>query len=272
MSFTYEDRVQIQTPEGVELELTLAGLGSRFIARLLDELLKYTVLFALILLVLGFDAAVSGPLGVGSDDGTDFGALGIAVIVLLVFLAEFFYDVPFEVWGNGRTPGKIAAGIRVVRTGGRPLGFLTSCIRNLVRIVDLLPFLYGVGMISILTTKRNQRLGDLAAGTLVIRDRKAADRDTRFVTAGGIPAWHPSNNPTPPAAVAGWDVSAVSNDDIATVSAFLARRHQLNGDARARLSEDIAMRLWPRVAGAPTGMTPEAFLEHVAAAKALRSG
>ena len=272
MSGTYEDRVQIQTPEGVELELTLAGLGSRFMARMLDELLKYAVLFAVILLVLSLDAATSGPLGVASDDGSDFGALGIAIIVVLVFLAEFFYDVPFEIWANGRTPGKMAAGLRVVRTGGRPLGFLTSCIRNLLRIVDMLPFAYGVGMVSVLVSKHNQRLGDLAAGTLVIRDRKAADRAEAYVAAGGPPGWlHPTNQ-TPPAAVAGWDVSAVTGEDLATVSAFLARRYQLDPPARARLSEDIALRLWPRVAGAPTGMTPEAFLEHIAAAKALRSG
>src|SRR5918992_5420801 len=152
----YEDRLKIVTPEGVELELQLAGLGSRFIAQSIDLLIKS----ALILLIV---IAVSWA-----------GLTGVAIILPSIALILYAYDVVFETFSNGRRPGKRAVRLRVVRVGGEPVDFMSSAIRNVLRLIDGLPTSYVPGMISILATKRNQRLGDLAAGTIVIHEDPVA--------------------------------------------------------------------------------------------------
>src|ERR671921_273476 len=137
----YEDRRTIATPEGVELALPLAGVGSRFMALLLDSILQSLIVAAAG--VLGF--VLLGDLG--------------ATIVLSVgaLFAYLVYDVAFEVRGGGRTPGK------------RPVGLRASLIRNVFRLFEA-ALLYAPAIVSILVTRTNQRLGDLAAGTLVIRE------------------------------------------------------------------------------------------------------
>jgi hypothetical protein len=119
-----------------------------------------------------------------------------------------------------------------------------------------------VGVTVMFVSARNQRLGDLAAGTFVVRDRHG-DR------GGPLHAPLPAVDPSPAAA---WDVSAVSADDLATVRAFLERRENLQAGARAELAASLATRLRPRVGGAPEGMVDERFLELLLAAKAARSG
>lgn len=241
----YEDRVTIATPEGVELQLTLAGIGSRMIAALIDLTIQGGLYLVLAL-----------ALAAGSPDA----GFGVALFAVAGFLIVFAYDVAFEVLAAGRTPGKRLAGLRVVRSGGRPVDFVTSAIRNVLRIIDVLPGLYAVGMISVLATRRNQRLGDLAAGTLVVRERLGG----RARPAGPAPF-------LPPAAGAvAWDVSGVGSGDIATVRSFLARRAELDPAAAERLAADLAARLRPMVAGAPQNLPPEQFLEQLAAAKAAR--
>src|SRR5579859_1276777 len=156
----FEDRLTLDTPEGVQLELTLAGVGSRFTAALVDYLIQGVILLALGL-VLGY--------GVGVDPGA--GGFALAIFSICFFLVFTGYDVSFEVLNAGRTPGKRLNGLRVVRESGAPVTFATSAVRNVLRLIDILPGWYIVGIASILITGRNQRLGDLAAGTVVVRDR-----------------------------------------------------------------------------------------------------
>jgi uncharacterized RDD family membrane protein YckC len=298
----YEDRLTIATPEGVTLELTLAGLGSRFVGALIDGLvLAVTYLGILLLsyllsLVLGEDSPVI-----------------FAVLAVLVFLLIFGYDVCFEVFNSGRTVGKLAAGLRVVRIDGGPVNFRTSFVRNVLRLVDWLPGVPVVGIISILATRRNQRVGDLVAGTLVVREprvpRKARTPAPAAVAAGagaekmragrapdlapqvptaGPPYSGPSPSPytggrpaepyatPPPPSASGddlwsWDVSAVTVGELATVRRFLERRGSLDVAARRRLAGQLVERLAPKVAGAPQDLPEEAFLERLARAKAARS-
>jgi uncharacterized RDD family membrane protein YckC len=245
---TYEDRISIPTPEGVELELVLAGVGSRLVGEIVDGLLKGVILFALWI--------VSG--AVASDGGGFF----VALLIIASFLVFWGYDVAFETLASGRTPGKRAAGLRVVRLGGEPVGFLASAVRNLLRVVDMQPgFLYAVGALSILFSQRNQRLGDLAAGTLVVRERRAP-----------LPA--AARPPVPDFATAdryaAWDVSGVTAFELVTVRRFLERRWQLDPGARNRLGWELAERLRPKVVGAPPNLHPEQFLEALAEAKASR--
>jgi uncharacterized RDD family membrane protein YckC len=239
----YEDRIAIPTPEGIELEYTLAGLASRFIALLVDLLLRAAVLGALTAVVYGvLDNWIGG-----------------LVVIAAAFLALFAYDIGFEVWGGGRTPGKRWSGLRVVMDSGRPIGFVASAVRNLLRLLDGPPTLFVVGAVTILATKRNQRLGDLAAGTIVVRERHARATGTPFEirtasTIGGVE---------------GVDVTAVSAVELAAIRDFLARRDGLTPEARARVSKRLADRLEPKVGGLPPGgLAPEQMLETIAAAKA----
>jgi uncharacterized RDD family membrane protein YckC len=245
---TYDDRIAIPTPEGIELELVLAGVGSRMVASLLDLLIKAAVLVALWIIA-----------GAVSNDGG--GGFVEAAAIVGAFVLWFGYDVAFETLGSGRTPGKRAAGLRVVRLGGEPVGFMASAVRNLLRLVDMQPgVIYALGATAVLFSRRNQRLGDMAAGTLVVRERRAP-----------LPLTRPAG---PDFAVAdryaGWDVSGVTSFELVTVRRFLERRWQLDPGARNRLGWELAERLRPKVAGAPSGLHPEQFLEALAEAKASR--
>lgn len=238
-----DDRLSIATPEGVDLELALAGLGSRFVAALLDAVVQTALIGAAALLLL---------VGIG-------GGVAYAVFVVVTFLVFFVYDILFEVLASGRTLGKRWTGLRVVRVGGAPVGFLTSTVRNVMRLVDILPGMYGVGAVAILATPRNQRLGDVVAGTLVVRERRAH-----------VPALPFEPRPAP--FLAAWDVSAVTAEELATVRSFLARRHDLDHAPRSALARTLAERLRPKVAGPTEELRgDESFLEQLAAAKAARS-
>lgn len=250
---SYEDRLSIATPEGVDLELTLAGVGSRCVARLLDQLLQTAVIIALLLLAVWAGGSLD------ADDSTR-GGLVLAVLFVALFAVQFGYDVLFETLASGRTPGKRWTGLRVVRADGGPVGFLASAVRNLLRLVDFLPGGYGVGIVAVLASSRNQRLGDMAAGTLVVREAGAARR------APVPPSWSMER----PAGPGGWDVSAVTADEVATVRRFLDRRAGLAPVARDRLARELAVRLRPKVVGPADHIGPEAFLEAVVAAKAAR--
>ena len=145
-----ETAYAIETPEGVNLELSPAGLVVRCLAWSTDLLIRavFYVAFAMSLPLLG-----------------DF---GFGLFLLVMFLLEWFYPVFFEIYRRGQTPGKRAMGIKVLQDSGIPVGWTTSLIRNLLRVVDFLPLFYGFGIVSMLLTKDFRRLGDLAAGTLVV--------------------------------------------------------------------------------------------------------
>jgi uncharacterized RDD family membrane protein YckC len=240
----FDDRMVISTPEGVDLELALAGLGSRMAAALIDIAIQLVVLLAS-LLALGWA-----------------GNLGVAALAIISFLVLFAYHVLFEVAASGRTPGKRLSSLRVVRVGGAPVGLLPSAMRNIVRIVDFLPVLYLTGSVSILVTSHNQRLGDLAAGTIVVRERRLTDAAPWKAVAAPateLPEW-----------LVGWDVSQITASDLATVRAFLERRERLSFDARSRVCSQLVQRLRPKVGGAPNGIAGEPFLEALAQVKSSR--
>jgi uncharacterized RDD family membrane protein YckC len=243
-----DDRVTIATPEGVDLELTLAGVGSRFVSALVDLMLQIALLV--------------GVGGVGAAVGAFGNGYGSVVVLLASFLVFAAYDVLFEVFAAGRTPGKRLNGLRVVRVDGSPVTFFTSAIRNVLRLVDILPGMYLVGIVTILVTRRNQRLGDVAAGTLVVRERTEQPSLRELRT---------QPQPAPVPATYAWDVTAVSADELTAVRSFLARRYELTLEARYRLAADLAGALRPKVVGAPENLGSEAFLEKLAVAKLPRA-
>jgi uncharacterized RDD family membrane protein YckC len=235
----YEDRRTISTPEGVQLALPLAGIGSRFMAGALDYLIGG----------IAYTIAILATLALGG------GLAATIVSVTAVLAINVGYFVLFEVFGGGRTLGKRATGLRVVTDGGGQVGLRASLIRNIIRLVEL-SLAYLPALVSVLATKNNQRLGDLAAGTLVVRDTKLAP-----VAPDAAP-------PVSPERFASWDVTGIGDEEAGAVRSFLERRDQLRPGARRALAEQLAGRLRPLVAGAQHGLGDEAFLEHLAAAKA----
>lgn len=142
--------VAAETPEGILLELRPAGLSARFCAFVLDWLIR---------IVIGYFAFVALAL---------IGGFGVGFWLVLWFLFEWFYPVAFELSRSGATPGKSVVGIKVVMDDGLPITPAASFTRNLLRVADFLPFMFGAAIVSMLTRKDCKRLGDLAAATLVV--------------------------------------------------------------------------------------------------------
>src|SRR5215470_11428559 len=165
---SFADKLTIETPEQTALDFAVAGIGSRFLALALDTLVQFAVG-----LLAGIAAGLllSG-LSISSPKASLWTA---AIFVIFYFLLYFGYYAIFEIVWNGQTPGKRKVGIRVIKDSGRPLTPAESIGRNLMRIVDWLPFLYGIGMLSAILTKENKRLGDLVVGSLVVREGSFSD-------------------------------------------------------------------------------------------------
>ena len=171
------DKLTIDTPEQVHLEFVLADIGSRFMAVFADTLIQFVLYLALILI----DYLVLR--------GTMFLQLSqyqvwvVAVLWFIYFCIYWGYYAAFEALWNGQTPGKRWAGIRVIKETGRAINGFEAITRNLVRIIDFLPGIYGVGIVTMLLNSKNRRLGDFAAGTLVVHDKKPKQTDLFFNTA-----------------------------------------------------------------------------------------
>lgn len=244
-----DDRLSITTPEGVVVELVVAGIGSRFLAGMLDVFIEIAMLVAVI---TTFSAA-------GISNG-----FGLAALVILVFLVMFGYQILFELFNQGRTPGKAAAGIRVVKRNGDPVDPTASLVRNLLRLVDgwmVITFvIFPVGFIAAFVTQHAQRLGDLAAGTLVVRER----------LQGSGRAISRALTTTAPTSLA-WDVGGLGNDEITVVTRYLERRDALPIHARMQLAGLLALRFRSRIPGLDAGLTDEQLLEWVVARKQGRA-
>lgn len=149
-----DTRRPIQTPEGVELGLRVAGPVARAYAWLIDLFIRIAV-YIVMSIVFSFS-----------------GKLGIGLLFIAIFLLEWFYPVFFELYQQGATPGKKSLGIKVVNDDGTEVTLQSSLIRNLLRGIDFLPFLYGFGLVTMLFNRDFKRLGDFAAGTIVVYQDK----------------------------------------------------------------------------------------------------
>lgn len=160
---------EVSTPELVELRLHCAGPVPRALAWVIDQLLRMAIM-----IVVGMLTAFVG-------------RAGIAVYLIVFFAIEWLYPVIFEVLWHGATPGKRALGLQVIQEDGTPVGWRSSLTRNLLRTADFLPFLYGIGLISMLLSRESRRLGDIVAGTLVVY-RQPLPRAPKLPAA---PPWRP---------------------------------------------------------------------------------
>jgi uncharacterized RDD family membrane protein YckC len=232
----------VLTPERVNLQYDIAGIGSRGAAAMVDTLIQAVALFVLLL-------AGSAAIGVGATFGSLEQSAGEALLVLFVvavFAITNGYYMLFEILWSGQTPGKRLVGVRVLRENGYSIRPIDAVIRNLVRIVDWLPLVYGVGVLTMLLNQRSRRLGDFASGTIVVREAsRGAGRiliSPRFSESSSV---------------------ALSGSDASLVRDFLVRRGSMNNQARTDLARRLAAALATRYALRVEG-DAERFLEQLA--------
>ncbi len=221
-----ERDLAIRTPESITLRYELAGLGSRFLAVFADLVLQIlvVVIVAIVAAILhvrqsGITAALHLPAAAAN-------AVLLALAIAGIFVVFFGYFIVAEWRFNGRTIGKRLVGIRVVRDGGAPIDPLAAIIRNFVRVIEAGLFFYGISAIVTLVSKENKRLGDYAAGTIVVRDAKMHRAALRYDPAAA------ANDPLPSA-------------ERILVDRYLERRSGLSREARTRIAAEIAARVRP---------------------------
>jgi len=270
------DQLSIATPELVAIDFPLAGLGSRFVAIFLDYLLWVVVGVILVIALIIFFSGSTGASSAASATTTSSTSYkwGEAIGIAIPFLVLWGYFTLFEAFWNGQTPGKRIMKIRVIQKTGRPMNLFESMGRNLVRFVDWLPAFYIIGVISMFATKRQQRLGDLIAGTLVVHERPVerpveSIGSSRTFTSNVFKPVEatrvPRESPLPADAIAKLTLA-----DLQALEQYLARRLDVPLETRAalasRMSDSIAQKMNYAI---PVGMNQETFLEEVA--YALRS-
>lgn len=225
-----EQLVDVETPEQVVLSYTVAGIGSRAAAALVDYLICLSVVLALLL--AGFlvrrtfrgspvDAAVAAA-----------GSWSMAAYILVAFAVFWGYHMVYEGLFDGQTPGKRRFGLRVVQDGGYSVGFAASAVRNLARVLDMQPAGgYAVGLVSVAVSRSGKRIGDMLAGTIVVRER------SHFV---------PATVAAPPAGTA-IGTAYLSDEEFAVLDRFMARRQSLDADRRQAIVRQLVTRFAGRV-------------------------
>ncbi|MGB1220410.1 MAG: RDD family protein [Alcanivoracaceae bacterium] len=198
-----DERLRLRTPEGAQLTLVPAGIMPRLVAFAIDMAIRIAIYIAAAI-VLGLFKSISGGL-----------------MLILIFLLEWFYPVLFELFMHGQTPGKRTMGLAVVHSDGSPVTANGSIVRNLLRTADMFPVFYLAGFLSMLVSQRFQRLGDLAADTLVIH----LDQGRRPETSVHVPERAPD-----------WPVDV---QDQQTLVAFLERGQALTPERRQELARIV---------------------------------
>jgi len=245
------DQLTIETPEQTSLDFTVAGIGSRFLALAFDILIQ---------IAIGIVAGIAGSFAVSGIAiiAPKAAMWSVAIMVLFYFLLYFGYFAIFEIVWNGQTPGKRKAGIRVIKDSGRPLTPAESIGRNLMRIVDWLPFMYAIGLACAFFTKGNKRLGDLVVGALVVREASLTDLK---------PVSQAASAPPPQLLTSAGQLGAhlLSREENALIESFLSRRLALEPVVRYRMAEEVLRKVSPKLnLSAHSSLPNESILEALA--------
>jgi uncharacterized RDD family membrane protein YckC len=211
------DILKIDTPENVTFDYDVAGIGSRFLAALLD-----TFLLILLQIILWGSFILIDSITMSQVQGK-IGSWIVAIAGIVSFLFFWGYYVFFEILWNGQTPGKRLVGLRVIRMDGTPVTASEVIIRNLVRLIDFLPTMYGVGVVTMFINSNSRRVGDLVAGTIVVHDREVKSLGElspvrpSAVAIPGAQSYLPDNFP----------VEQVTEHELGIIEEYLARRSGL---------------------------------------------
>jgi len=217
---TLDTSIDLETPERVRFSFRLAGPAQRAVAYFIDVLVRVAVLFALWF--------VAGFLGLFGTDG--IGGAGMGLVLLGLFLVEWGYYVVCERFMNGASLGKRALELRVVRSDGLPIGFAESVLRNLLRAADFLPFGYAIGVVVAAIDPRFRRLGDLAAGTMVVVERRQPVFPAVVIRPPVEPRELEAIPQRPP----------LSQEELEAIELFLRRSTSLNPARGQELAELVA--------------------------------
>ncbi len=231
--------ITVVTPENIPLTLEVAGMATRFGALLIDMLIQscVTVILGIAGVIIAAAANVSGMSGIIW-----------ALIIAAFFLIWFGYFILFESIWNGQSPGKRVFGLRVVRDGGYPINFFSIATRNLIRIADFLPMSYAAGALSIFFQPQYKRLGDLVAGTIVVKEPEAQALAAFEATGAqkGQFANAPTTGPSLPEGVRN-PYDALSPEELTLLRRFATRRWQMTPDDSERLAYRMVVPLIPRL-------------------------
>ena len=260
----YADQLNIETPEQVDLHFPIAGIGSRFVAIMIDHLIQLVPYLLLIIAALLWARN-----GSTSDTKTDTGGKWFfAGFIFLNFLWIWGYFTLFEGFWNGQTPGKRVMKLRVLKDSGRSITVFESLARNLLRFVDYLPSMYFLGLIAMLCNKRNKRLGDLAAGTIVIHERSYEQPLMRYAGSETAHSYTPQALAERAASEALLPADAVARlkpEDLHVIEIYFGRVLDLDLETRSQLAERLAERMSVRMdVPRPHGMDAERLLELIA--------
>ncbi|GAC1311700.1 MAG: RDD family protein [Vulcanimicrobiaceae bacterium] len=247
--------VEVATGESVAFSYELAGLGSRFLALAIDLAIQASVVVVGLAVLAALGWALHGTLparAVAPAAAKLASALAIAVVSFAAFALFFGYFIFFEWRDGGRTPGKRLVGIRVVRDGGFPLDLTSAVVRNVVRILEFLVGFYAVSALATLASPANRRLGDMAAGTIVIRDRRYERTAAAALVARGTARRDDDV------------VAALGHDERELVRRYGVRRAGLSERARATVARAIAASVRPKLAIPFAHLGDDDLLVHLA--------
>lgn len=234
-----EETLVIETPERVPLAFALASIGNRFLAVAIDHFIQYFsigIVGWIFLSTAGYGAQA----GVIDEIQNEAPKWMIALMIIILFLVFSGYFIFFEWLWNGQTPGKRLLKLRVIREDGRPITMWEAIARNLLRVVDAIP-IYSVGLIVIFLSSRDQRVGDIFAGTVVIRER--TDEAPTFAETFSNPIADAAFRRVQKRTEFNANVTALSADEVEVIESFLRRRWDLTDRQRIWMAWRIALPL-----------------------------
>jgi uncharacterized RDD family membrane protein YckC len=224
-----DDQLQIDTPEQIALELPLAGIGSRFLGLAIDTLIQF-VLYVIGIFLFAFVGTLAAAAGTFRFLQGIPASWAPAIAIIFLFCVYWGYFAFFEIIWKGQTPGKRIAKIRVIHSSGRPINVYEAVGRNLLRAIDGLPGMYGVGIVCMMLNDQNRRLGDYVAGTVVVHDKRTGEVK---------PGW---NTVTESAAI-NPQLAQVASQELVLIETYLHRRAEMEVYLRDDMAHKIATRI-----------------------------
>jgi uncharacterized RDD family membrane protein YckC len=242
------EKLIIETPEQTSIEFPLAGIGSRFLAMLIDSLIQFGSGTALLLLFAGLGYGARGMFG----SIPDYAGPWIAgILIFLAFLLMYGYFILFELFWNGQTPGKRLTHIRVIKDSGQPITAIDAVGRNLMRLIDQMPFAYGLGVLCAWISPQSKRLGDYVAGTVVVHEKPLQNVTLQWEAPTQYSAHH-------------YGANRLTPEEFALIETFLSRRSALEAGVRYDTAAGIVRRIESKLTLPPEGKPPaEKLLEEL---------
>jgi uncharacterized RDD family membrane protein YckC len=242
------EKLIIETPEQTSIEFPLAGIGSRFLAVLIDTLIQSGAAIVLVLLFGGLGYSMRGMFGSIPDFAGPWIA---AILIFLGFLLMYGYFILFESIWNGQTPGKRLTHIRVIKDSGQPITAIDAVARNLLRLIDQMPFGYGIGVLCAWISPQSKRLGDYVAGTVVVHEKPLENVTLQWEAPAQTSAHH-------------YGANRLTPEEFALIETFLSRRSALDAGVRYDTAAGIVRRIESKLTLPPEGKpSAEKLLEEL---------